>query len=57
MSRRMIRSKHLPSVGELKQMQADLNFKENEMQRSQNTSHSLQSEHERLQLDLDKVQQ
>ncbi|CAB4044179.1 intraflagellar transport 74 homolog, partial [Paramuricea clavata] len=43
MSRRMIRSKHLPSVGELKQMQADLNFKENEMQRSQNTSHSLQS--------------
>ncbi|XP_028401996.1 intraflagellar transport protein 74 homolog isoform X2 [Dendronephthya gigantea] len=57
MSRRMIRSKHLPSVGELKQMQADLSFKENEMHRSQNTSDSLQSEHDRLQMDLDKVQQ
>ncbi|XP_046846357.1 intraflagellar transport protein 74 homolog [Xenia sp. Carnegie-2017] len=57
MSRRMIRSKHLPSVNELKQMQEDLSFKENEMQRSQNTSESLQSEHERLQIDLDKVEQ
>jgi len=57
MSRGMARTKHMPTPGELKQMQDDLNFKEIEMQKSQSTAVSLASEHTRLQMDLDKVEQ
>ncbi|XP_031556313.1 intraflagellar transport protein 74 homolog [Actinia tenebrosa] len=56
-SRGMVRTKHLPTAGELKQMQEDLSFKENEMHKSQATASSLASEHTRLQMDLDKVEQ
>ncbi|EDO33596.1 predicted protein, partial [Nematostella vectensis] len=55
MSRGMVRTKHLPTANELKQMQEDLSFKENEMQKSQSTAASLGAEHTRLQMDLEKV--
>lgn len=57
MSRGMIRTKHLPSPAELQRMKDDLNFKETEMHKSQSTAASLGSEHTRLQMDLEKVEQ
>ncbi|MBN3281909.1 IFT74 protein, partial [Polyodon spathula] len=42
---------------ELKSMQEDLNFKETEMHKSQNTAKGLSSESQRLQQDLQKVEQ
>ncbi|KAK2555052.1 Intraflagellar transport protein 74-like protein [Acropora cervicornis] len=57
MSRGLLRSKHMPSPAELRQMKDDLNFKETEMHKSQSTAVSLDSEHQRLQLDLEKVEQ
>lgn len=57
MSRGMARTKHLPSPAELQRMKDDLNFKETEMHKSQSTAASLGSEHTRLQMDLEKVEQ
>lgn len=57
MSRGMARTKHLPSPAELQRMKDDLNFKETEMHKSQSTATSLGSEHTRLQMDLEKVEQ
>jgi len=57
MSRGMVRSKHMPSPAELQRMKDDLNFKETEMHKSQSTAASLGSEHTRLQMDLEKVEQ
>ncbi|XP_030640653.1 intraflagellar transport protein 74 homolog [Chanos chanos] len=58
-SRNMNRLKQLSSVSvqELRTMQADLSFKENEMHKSQSTAKSLTSESDRLQEDLVKVEQ
>ncbi|XP_078353476.1 intraflagellar transport protein 74 homolog [Oculina patagonica] len=57
MSRGMVRTKHMPSPAELQRMKDDLNFKETEMHKSQSTAVSLGSEHTRLQMDLEKVEQ
>lgn len=56
-SRGMVRTKHMPSPAELQRMKDDLNFKETEMHKSQSTAASLGSEHTRLQMDLEKVEQ
>ncbi|XP_066929512.1 intraflagellar transport protein 74 homolog [Clytia hemisphaerica] len=56
-SRATVQTKHMPSTKEFKQMQADLNFKETEMNKSKETSTGLDSEHARLQNDLEKVEQ
>ncbi|XP_057299640.1 intraflagellar transport protein 74 homolog [Hydractinia symbiolongicarpus] len=56
-SRATIQTKHMPSGNELKQIQNDLDFKENEMNKSKETAHGLDGEHARLQSDLEKVQQ
>uniref|UniRef100_A0A4W3I5B0 Intraflagellar transport 74 n=1 Tax=Callorhinchus milii TaxID=7868 RepID=A0A4W3I5B0_CALMI len=55
----MNRMKQISSItaNELKSMQEDLNFKETEMQKSQNTAKSLTDESHRLQQDLQKVEQ
>jgi len=56
-SRATVQTKHMPSSKDFKQMQADLNFKENEMNKSKETSSGLDGEHGRLQNDLEKVEQ
>eukprot|EP01137_Pigoraptor_chileana_P006479 Opistho-2@3226 len=56
-SRNMSRSKQMPSVDGLRAMRDDLMTKEKEMNNSQNTVAALDSERERLQGDLDKVNQ
>lgn len=56
-SRATVQTKHMPSGNELKQIQNDLDFKENEMNKSKETAHGLDGEHARLQSDLEKVQQ
>ncbi|KAM4708029.1 intraflagellar transport protein 74 homolog [Discoglossus pictus] len=58
-SRNMNRMKQISSVTaqELKIMQEDLNFKETEMHKSQSTAKNLTSESQRLQQDLQKVEQ
>ncbi|MBN3290210.1 IFT74 protein, partial [Polypterus senegalus] len=58
-SRNMNRLKQISSVtaSELKTMQEDLTFKETEMQKSQSTAKGLSAESQRLQQDLQKVEQ
>ncbi|XP_053558568.1 intraflagellar transport protein 74 homolog [Bombina bombina] len=58
-SRNMNRLKQISSITaqELKIMQEDLNFKETEMHKSQSTAKNLSSESQRLQQDLQKVEQ
>lgn len=56
-SRATVQTKHMPSAKDFRQMQADLNFKETEMIKSKDTSTGLDSEHARLQGDLEKVEQ
>lgn len=58
-SRNMNRLRQMSNVTahELKSMQEDLNFKETEMHKSQNTAKGLSSESQRLQQDLQKVEQ
>ncbi|XP_072904795.1 intraflagellar transport protein 74 homolog isoform X1 [Hemitrygon akajei] len=58
-SRNMNRMRQISSVTayELKSMQEDLNFKETEMQKSQTTAKGLTDESQRLQQDLQKVEQ
>ncbi|XP_038659955.1 intraflagellar transport protein 74 homolog isoform X3 [Scyliorhinus canicula] len=58
-SRNMNRMKQISSItaNELKSMQEDLNFKETEMQKSQTTAKGLTDESQRLQQDLQKVEQ
>lgn len=58
-SRNMTRLRQISSVTahELRSMQEDLNFKETEMHKSQSTAKGLSSENQRLQQDLQKVEQ
>ncbi|PIO35142.1 hypothetical protein AB205_0049230 [Aquarana catesbeiana] len=58
-SRNINRMKQISSVTaqELKIMQEDLSFKETEMHKSQSTSKNLTTESQRLQQDLQKVEQ
>ncbi|XP_071952265.1 intraflagellar transport protein 74 homolog [Antedon mediterranea] len=56
-SRNVGRQKHMPTPKELARMQDDLNFKQNEMQKSEATASSLAGESTRLQVDLEKVEQ
>ncbi|XP_069780792.1 intraflagellar transport protein 74 homolog [Narcine bancroftii] len=58
-SRNMNRMRQISSITahELKSMQEDLNFKETEMQKSQTTAKGLTDESQRLQQDLQKVEQ
>ncbi|XP_033108162.1 intraflagellar transport protein 74 homolog isoform X2 [Anneissia japonica] len=56
-SRNVGRQKHMPTPKELARMQDDLNFKQNEMQKSEATASSLAGESSRLQEDLEKVEQ
>ncbi|CAL1539936.1 unnamed protein product [Lymnaea stagnalis] len=57
MSRNMGRFTHLPTPKELMSMKADLQFKEDERQKSERTTLGLASEREKLQLDLQKMEQ
>ncbi|XP_072172439.1 intraflagellar transport protein 74 homolog [Diadema setosum] len=57
MSRNLGRQKHMPTPQELSRMQDDLNFKQNEMQKSEATTTGLTGESARLQMDLQKVEQ
>lgn len=58
-SRNMTRMKQISNITahELKIMQEDLNFKETEMHKSQSTAKNLSTESQRLQQDLQKVEQ
>ncbi|XP_071478902.1 intraflagellar transport protein 74 homolog [Diadema antillarum] len=57
MSRNLGRQKHMPTPQELSRMQDDLNFKQNEMHKSEATTTGLAGESARLQMDLQKVEQ
>lgn len=57
MSKNLARQKHMPTPKELARMQDDLNFKQNEMHKSEATSLSLNDESQKLQMDLQKVEQ
>uniref|UniRef100_A0A2C9LAM1 Intraflagellar transport protein 74 homolog n=1 Tax=Biomphalaria glabrata TaxID=6526 RepID=A0A2C9LAM1_BIOGL len=57
MSRNMGRFTHLPTPKELMSMKADLQFKEDERQKSERTTIGLASEREKLQHDLQKMEQ
>ncbi|KAJ8305730.1 hypothetical protein KUTeg_016275 [Tegillarca granosa] len=56
-SRNMSRFSHLPTPQELATMKDDLAFKEDEMQKSEQTTMSLAGESDKLQQDLQKVEQ
>lgn len=57
MSRNMGRFTHLPTPKELMSMKADLQFKEDERQKSESTTLGLAAEREKLQHDLQKMEQ
>ncbi|XP_071844490.1 intraflagellar transport protein 74 homolog [Apostichopus japonicus] len=57
MSKNLARQKHMPTPKELARMQDDLNFKQNEMHKSEATSVGLSEESQKLQMDLQKVEQ
>ncbi|RUS78399.1 hypothetical protein EGW08_013847 [Elysia chlorotica] len=57
MSRNMGRFTHLPTPKELMSMKADLQFKEDERQKSESTTVGLSAEREKLQHDLQKMEQ
>ncbi|GFN79127.1 intraflagellar transport protein 74 homolog [Plakobranchus ocellatus] len=57
MSRNMGRFTHLPTPKELMSMKADLQFKEDERQKSESTTIGLAAEREKLQHDLQKMEQ
>ncbi|XP_059142911.1 intraflagellar transport protein 74 homolog [Physella acuta] len=57
MSRNMGRFTHLPTPKELMSLKADLQFKEDERQKSERTTIGLASEREKLQHDLQKMEQ
>ncbi|XP_005105393.1 intraflagellar transport protein 74 homolog [Aplysia californica] len=57
MSRNMGRFTHLPTPKELMTMKADLQFKEDERQKSERTTLGLAAEREKLQHDLQKMEQ
>ncbi|XP_064626077.1 intraflagellar transport protein 74 homolog isoform X2 [Lineus longissimus] len=57
MSRNMARVTHLPTPKELQSMKEDLAFKEGEMKKSEVTATGLAGESEKLQVDLQKVEQ
>lgn len=57
MSRNMQRASHLPTPKELTSMKQDLQFKEVEMKKSEYTASNIGMESEKLQLDIQKVEQ
>jgi len=56
-SRATVQTKHMPSMSEFKQIKDDYKFKETEMIKSKETSLSLDQEHARLQMEVEKIQQ
>lgn len=55
-SQNMKQSQHLPTVDQFETMQADLEFKKKEMEKSEATTQALEAENMKLQMDLVKVQ-
>lgn len=53
----LVQHQHMPSPGQLKEMQDDLTFKEHEMEKAVLTAKSLDLENSKLQMDLMKVEQ
>lgn len=53
----LVQHQHMPTPGQLKEMQDNLTFKENEMEKAILTAKSLDLENSKLQMDLMKVEQ
>ncbi|KAL5491671.1 hypothetical protein EMCRGX_G017003 [Ephydatia muelleri] len=56
-SQSMKQSQHLPSVDQFETMQADLDFKKKEMEKSEATTQALETENIKLQMEVVKVQE